>query len=140
MRTHLPATLVRAFEQKRLEYTTADRVYCHAPRCSAFLGAATVTPIPFRCSSGSCGATTCGHCKHPAHAGRPCPSSDEGLLAYAQARGWQRCPACRHVVERAEGCYHMTCICKAEFCYLCATKWKTCDCPHFEIPPELIRL
>ncbi|QRV89019.1 E3 ubiquitin-protein ligase [Ceratobasidium sp. AG-Ba] len=32
--------LIRAFEQKAEEYKTTNRLYCHNPRCSAFLGPA----------------------------------------------------------------------------------------------------
>jgi hypothetical protein len=35
------------------------------------------------------------------------------------------------MVELKEGCNHMTCRCTAEFCMVCGSKWKTCDCPWF---------
>src|SRR5436190_9935404 len=35
------------------------------------------------------------------------------------------------MVELKEGCNHMTCRCTAEFCMICGSKWKTCDCPWF---------
>jgi hypothetical protein len=31
-------------------------------------------------------------------------------------------------VELSTGCFHMTCRCKAQFCYLCAARWKSCAC------------
>jgi hypothetical protein len=36
------------------------------------------------------------------------------------------------VVELAQGCYHMTCRCRAEFCYLCSKPWKNCPCPQWD--------
>lgn len=30
------------------------------------------------------------------------------------------------------GCYHMTCRCKTEFCYLCKATWKTCRCVQWD--------
>jgi ariadne-1 len=39
-------------------------------------------------------------------------------------------------VERNHGCNHMTCICGAEFCYLCGKPYEdrqqTCDCGLFQ--------
>jgi hypothetical protein len=36
------------------------------------------------------------------------------------------------MIELAHGCYHMTCLCKAEFCYLCQKMWKTCACTQWD--------
>jgi len=36
------------------------------------------------------------------------------------------------MVELDTGCYHMTCRCRAQFCYLCAERWKSCVCPQWE--------
>jgi hypothetical protein len=34
--------------------------------------------------------------------------------------GWRRCPSCASVIERNQGCDHMTCKqCKCNFCYIC---------------------
>jgi hypothetical protein len=52
-------------------------------------------------------------------------------LKQAEEEGWQRCFNCHAMVERKEGCNHMTCRCQAEFCIVCAKEWKTCDCPWF---------
>lgn len=35
------------------------------------------------------------------------------------------------------GTDHSSCICKAEFCYVCAKTWKNCNCPLFNHPEEL---
>ena len=32
-----------------------------------------------------------------------------------------RCTKCRFVLERIDGCDHMTCRCGAEFCFQCGT-------------------
>jgi len=34
--------------------------------------------------------------------------------------GWKKCPNCSAVIDRTEGCDHMTCkVCKCAFCYVC---------------------
>ncbi|KIP11509.1 hypothetical protein PHLGIDRAFT_477035 [Phlebiopsis gigantea 11061_1 CR5-6] len=131
VRRYLGDTVARAFEKKALEFGTANRVYCHRPACSAFLGAATSTPRSYLCLS--CYIRTCGQCKQADHAPHPCDTAqDREVLNLAEQEGWKRCPGCSHLVELAYGCYHMTCRCRKQFCYLCAADWKTCGCPQWE--------
>jgi hypothetical protein len=63
-----------------------------------------------------------------------CPNDadTQALLQAARIAGWARCYRCRMMVELTQGCYHMTCRCRAEFCYLCAAHWKTCPCPQWD--------
>lgn len=53
----------------------------------------------------------------------------------------KRCQKCNTRVPFQEGCNHLICRCGAEFCYLCGSKWKSCECPLFssedrEVPGE----
>lgn len=134
----LPASIIEAFNKKSREYETRDRVYCHRPRCSTFLGAATSEPSQLFCQSCP-GSATCAMCKTAAHPGKKCSDNRE-LTQLAtnmhQQQGWQRCYSCGHLVDKFEGCHHITCVCHAQFCYLCAAEWKTCSCPRFDVPPE----
>ncbi|THG94000.1 hypothetical protein EW026_g7379 [Hermanssonia centrifuga] len=138
VRPLLDSKVMSAFEKKSIEFDTPSRVYCFKSRCSAFLGATTEEPSELTCSE--CSEKTCGSCKAEAHPGVHC-SDTEDLNSLANdlqtKQGWQRCHSCHHMVEKSEGCYHITCICKAQFCYLCAAPWKECGCPQFEVPPEL---
>jgi hypothetical protein len=34
------------------------------------------------------------------------------------------CPKCRSLIERREGCNHMVCRCKHEFCWLCGDVYR----------------
>ena len=46
--------------------------------------------------------------------------------------GWRRCYKCRNLVELTQGCTHMTCRCKAQFCYICGAVWDpVVGCPNF---------
>ena len=43
------------------------------------------------------------------------------MRAEAKEKKWRRCPKCQVVIERIDGCDHMTCSsrCGFEFCYRC---------------------
>ena len=134
-RTHLAPELAAKFEARAREFRTPSRVYCARRACGAFIGPATEAAIGLRCTVPGCGAETCGRCKELAHASnKVCFNTahgDAGVVAFAREHGWQRCPGlgCGYLVERTDGCPHMTCRCGRQFCYLCGAAWKTCGCP-----------
>lgn len=131
VRLHFDDKFNAAFERKALEFGIKNRVYCFRPTCSSFLGSATGDPSSIECQE--CFGQTCGACKQQAHVGGGCSDHlDKPVLDMAKVEGWQRCYSCNHLVELTRGCFHMICLCKAQFCYLCATPWKECACPQFE--------
>ncbi|KAI0361832.1 hypothetical protein OH77DRAFT_1418090 [Trametes cingulata] len=132
VRKYLDEDLQRLFDKKKVEFGTKNRVYCHVPTCSTFLGAATLTPSNLQCTT--CWRQTCGHCKAASHAlSIRCTSAEDAtVVALAEQEGWKRCPGCGHLVELSIGCYHMTCRCRYAFCYLCTAKWKNCKCAQWD--------
>ena len=44
----------------------------------------------------------------------------------------QKCTNCAKVIQRSQGCNHMTCVCGYEFCYICGAKWETCEHDYFD--------
>ncbi|KAF2859924.1 hypothetical protein K470DRAFT_258450 [Piedraia hortae CBS 480.64] len=124
------------WNRKYQEYHTANRVYCCSPQCGQW-----IRPVHYHRDSHGRQYARCPHCKTKVctlcnsklHKG-DCPKDPEiaALIAQAKEQGWQRCFNCHSIVELKEGCNHMTCRCKAEFCMLCGTKWKGCDCPWFD--------
>ncbi|KAH9853206.1 hypothetical protein C2E23DRAFT_917758 [Lenzites betulinus] len=136
---HLGPALVARFQKKAREFSTVDRVYCHDAACAAFLGPAAPTDVPdaptLRCAE--CGAGTCAACKEKTHPGVPCHfQAEDAVLDLGKEHGWQRCTACKHLVELSIGCYHIICRCNYQFCYLCGAPWKQCNCDLFYVPPE----
>ncbi|KAK7934866.1 hypothetical protein PG985_000361 [Apiospora marii] len=117
------------YQQKKLEYETpaAARIYCCKNSCSAFIDRSRITEKRAQCPV--CETETCVDCKREAHEGY-CSGDEEGdrVLGMAREQGWQQCYSCRAVVERPDGCNHITCNCGAEFCYLCGRLWRTCGC------------
>ncbi|KAK5164724.1 hypothetical protein LTR04_001645 [Oleoguttula sp. CCFEE 6159] len=129
--TCLPAHLVATFETKKVEFETVNRTYCSSPTCSAFIPAQAIDGDVATCQG--CSTRTCTICKGAAHSG-DCPNDEalQQLLETATTAGWQRCQSCRRFIELNHGCNHITCICNAQFCYLCGVPWKTCACPQWD--------
>ncbi|CAF1353122.1 unnamed protein product [Adineta ricciae] len=122
------------FNAKNLEYSTTDRLYCSQPTCSTFIPATFIVDKIGTCPNLKCQMKTCAICKGVSHDDLECPRDEAttAVLAVAKQEGWTRCYRCRAVVELTQGCYHMTCRCRAEFCYLCSTAWKNCSCVQWD--------
>ncbi|VUC33395.1 unnamed protein product [Clonostachys rosea] len=119
------------FEMKAIENSTHDRTYCHGKACSTFIPPFLIDRDRATCPK--CEAWNCTRCKGFYHSGH-CPDDAETkeILNMAGTNQWQRCYSCHRVVELSTGCYHITCLCNAEFCYVCGSKWKTCECDQFD--------
>ncbi|KAN0079325.1 hypothetical protein V8E54_004539 [Elaphomyces granulatus] len=129
------------WNKKYQEYTTKNRIYCPVRGCGEWIkpsqisidtsGGATGGRKFGKCSR--CRTKICCLCNGKWHSGKDCPKDDDTkkFVAMAKDKGWQRCYNCSAMVELNEGCNHMTCRCTAEFCMICGSKWKTCECPWF---------
>ncbi|OAX31305.1 hypothetical protein K503DRAFT_870681 [Rhizopogon vinicolor AM-OR11-026] len=137
VRPHLTQALFAEFELKAQEFGTLKRVYCATPACSRFLG-----PLyegfwskVFTCTSPTCTTETCGSCRgrYEGRSHNCTPDADiQQVLTLSRTSGWSRCPGCAQMIELNMGCYHMTCRCRTEFCYLCRARWKSCGCPQWD--------
>eukprot|EP00927_Polykrikos_kofoidii_P050184 TRINITY_DN44103_c0_g1_i1.p1 TRINITY_DN44103_c0_g1~~TRINITY_DN44103_c0_g1_i1.p1 ORF type:complete len:748 (-),score=82.47 TRINITY_DN44103_c0_g1_i1:59-2236(-) len=130
------------------EQNAKDKMYCPSRTCGRFINLDNVnlkiaySGRPMTCPS--CMKTqVCISCKAPWHAGITCrefqSAKDIGsaeLAKVASNFGWKLCPCCRTFVELIQGCNHITCVCRAEFCYACGATWKTCRCPLFSVSEE----
>ncbi|KAJ7113237.1 hypothetical protein C8R43DRAFT_1099537 [Mycena crocata] len=123
-----------ALHAKTVEFGTLfnNRLYCPRPTCSAFLGSTTDYTDPVACPR--CRTEVCVRCKQLVHPGEGCGENVavEQVKALAREQHWQTCPGCSQIIDLQQGCFHMTCRCRTEFCYLCAARWKTCGCPQWE--------
>ncbi|KAH8434458.1 BRcat and Rcat domain-containing protein [Aspergillus melleus] len=128
---HMSAEELTQFEAAAVEYNTTDRTYCSNMECCQFIPPSRITADRADCAS--CGFSTCTMCKNSFHQ-EDCAADSalQATLALADSKGWQRCFSCRSLVELGIGCYHITCKCKAQFCYLCGAKWKSCACQRWD--------
>ncbi|KAF5380051.1 hypothetical protein D9615_006139 [Tricholomella constricta] len=94
--------------------------YCPSPDCPQIYRRAprdTVLQCP------SCLLRICPNCHVEAHDGFACPDpeADNNLFKkWMQKHDVKPCPGCKVLIERAEGCNHMTCTqCKTHICWVC---------------------
>ena len=54
--------------------------------------------------------------------------ADDEFDKLKKAEGFKQCPNCKRQVQKTEGCNHMTCICKYQWCYACEGPYPVCNC------------
>ncbi|KAI9640486.1 hypothetical protein NHQ30_011232 [Ciborinia camelliae] len=113
------------------------RIFCPNTACGEFIPTlGKIDPKqPFEVVCRTCGDKACSICKRAAHSvGQDCPEDYEleAVLRMAKSAGWRRCYKCRTLVELSQGCSHITCRCKAQFCYICGAVWDpSVGCPNY---------
>ncbi|KAK4508694.1 hypothetical protein PRZ48_002433 [Zasmidium cellare] len=110
VQVYLTPELVQDFEAKKEELDDTNRIYCHVPTCSAYIGADHRQSTLAHCPNDD-HDPTCIMCKNAKHDGE-C-EQDMGrrqVEATAAQNGWQTCSACKAVVELNTGCYHITLV------------------------------
>ncbi|CAM0958709.1 unnamed protein product [Alopecurus aequalis] len=112
----------------------ANKVYyCPFKDCSAMMvddlgGHVAESECP------SCKRLFCARCGVPWHAGFGCADyeqlsagdrgkEDLAVMEMAMGEKWKRCPQCKFLVQKSEGCLHITCRCGFEFSYGCGKHW-----------------
>ncbi|KAG9693876.1 hypothetical protein KCU95_g6173, partial [Aureobasidium melanogenum] len=133
VRSIITSDLAVTFTKKAMEFDTTNRTYCSNSACSQFIPNERINDDVAVCDV--CNQRTCSICKGSAHHD-DCPEDEttQLTLQLGDTQQWQRCNDCRSLVERSAGCNHITCRCRAEFCYICAAPWRTCSCPQFGEP------
>ncbi|KAI9894851.1 MAG: hypothetical protein M1814_000071 [Vezdaea aestivalis] len=125
----------KLYKQREKEFSIPSnaRFYCPSEKCTKWIDTIKY-PIAkdkknLKCPS--CKTKVCTICRGFGHdEWQACPQDFalEATLEESSRNGWQRCPSCRTMIELSVGCRHMTCKCKAEFCYVCGAPWMTCAC------------
>ena len=96
----------RRYKAKELELRTRNKTYCHRTACSAFIAPHSIHNGNAYCQR--CGSITCARCKSAWHWG-PCSQDDgTGFFELVRTAAWKQCPECKRVVERIDGCNHIT--------------------------------
>lgn len=100
---------LQAYEEKVIEYSAPDRLYCAYPTCSKFIPKSRIKQEHGRCLS--CKRQTHKLCRGLAHPGIDCPNDKElqRVLKIAKSKQWRRCPNCHTMIDRVSGCAHIYC-------------------------------
>ncbi|KAK6349555.1 hypothetical protein TWF696_005839 [Orbilia brochopaga] len=92
----------------------------------------------------SCRKRTCTKCNTRWHdfARIECRLDNDfnAFMDLALTKSWSQCYSCGEVVEKTEGCVHMSCRCGAQFCYRCGGKWPRCPCSKGEHKPKFMKV
>ena len=104
----LTAEFIKLFEEKSVEYSSPNRLYCAWPTCSAFIPPAKINGDTAICPK--CQSCLCTMCKGHGHLGQDCPNDAglDALILTASKEGWQRCNRCKRYIELMHGCNHIT--------------------------------
>lgn len=97
--------------------------YCPTPDCG-YIYKVTSKPQSQHCPE--CFRPTCSACHEP-HVGMTCADYREiasgnyaAFLEVKERLNIQDCPKCKTLLEKTEGCNHMTCsVCQAHICWVC---------------------
>jgi len=110
-------------------------MFCPRATCSEILAPADEDEDTTSAECPSCHVLLCFKCRSIWHGDMTCQESklfkennseeDQALynLARAEQQQWRRCPSCRMIVNKVEGCHHLTCRCGYEFCWLCGKRY-----------------
>jgi hypothetical protein len=70
-----------------------------------------------------CSFQLCLGCGKEYHGTSPCDVSLDEQSEFLINQDCKNCPQCDVKVYKYEGCNHMTCICRTEFCFLCGIEY-----------------
>ncbi|KAK0441813.1 hypothetical protein EV421DRAFT_1904410 [Armillaria borealis] len=100
--------------------------YCKTPDCMQIYRRSEAVSV-LRCPS--CFSEICSSCGEDSHERLSCeharihnnPAEQERMSEawFLQQRGIKKCPTCSRLIEKTEGCNHMTCPCGAHICWRC---------------------
>lgn len=142
IQSHLDENILIRYVTVAEEYSNRNPIYCANKPCSHYFEQTRVNNNQgkfIQCSE--CDTQTCTECKQNSteHIGLDqtvCKEIQDLMnqedQKLASTNRWKQCPGCRNLVERIDGCSHMSCGCGVDFCYDCGTKregWTTaCAC------------
>lgn len=106
--SRLSADEMEDFLDAKAAHHTHNRTYCSNQLCGKFIRQEFVMNAE-RAECNRCGTATCVHCGKEFHLGE-CGEDRElqATLNLANGQGWQRCERCKFVVDKIEGCNHIT--------------------------------
>lgn len=135
--TNINGPMKKKYRHRAAEWAipAGNRIYCPVATCSAWIEPKYIDRESGCAKCSKCKQKTCLTCRGPFHNSLDCPSDAQiqTTIELAEIEGWKRCYSCHALVEHNKGCRHMTCRCKAQFCYFCGLRWRTCQCTEDDL-------
>ena len=138
LKERLSAKLFQQFEQGQFDVflmrNGKDFQNCPTPGCN-FVFNWTKENSRFKCPI--CAKVYCLLCKKEFHEGITCQEYktltdpkdlDNAFNRVAERGGFMLCPNCQAMVEKVDGCDHISCVCGTDFCYHCGFLLENCEC------------
>ena len=117
--------LVEVAFRSYLDQHSQELKFCTTPDCQQIYRHSPNGTRTLQCPS--CFSTICSACDEEAHEGMTCqerrlhkdPAEQDRLFNVWANQHGKQCPECKRMIEKSEGCNHMTCPCGAHFCWQC---------------------
>jgi len=119
----LSPTLFEAYSTKKMQKIRSKDFslkYCPKPGC-----ARVYTPKNGDFTKCECGTIICNKCFHEKHDNKTCLEvAQQEMELLGLGTDIKKCMICKTVVDRYEGCPHITCpVCDFEWCWICGREW-----------------
>lgn len=96
--------------------------HCSWPDCNQAFDHETLIDHCPSCSH----VTFCDYCGKKDHTSDACPLiGEEEVKLDGIERTIKPCPKCKTPIDYYEGCVHIKCVCKHEFCWVCGKQWES---------------
>lgn len=123
----LPSTIINQYEKAMLDSYVDDNPYvkwCTACPLAIELNCGESKNLDCECD---CGELFCFNCGEASHCPVPCKSAskwnkrcgNEAETAIYIASTCKKCPTCNKILQKKNGCNHITCPCGQHLCWLC---------------------
>ena len=117
--------LLKKYKRYKLELeiiNSPNKKLCPYPDCDSYLELKDILNKDVTCKNNH---TYCFECLKKPHGKLPCNEDiDKSLADYAINNFVKKCPKCGIIIEKSNGCNHITCTqCGYQWCWLCNEKY-----------------
>ena len=118
--------LIKKYKKYKIELeiiNNPNKKLCPFPNCDSFLELKDLKEKYVICENNH---TFCFLCLKKPHGENPCEEKmDKSIIEYALNNFVKKCPNCSIIIEKNNGCNHITCSkCQYQWCWLCNQKYE----------------
>ena len=118
--------LMKKYKKYKIELeiiNNPNKKLCPFPNCDSYLELKDLKEKYVTCENNH---TFCFLCLKKPHGENPCEEKmDKSIIEYALNNFVKKCPNCSIIIEKNNGCNHITCTkCQYQWCWLCNQKYE----------------